>query len=90
MTKAWQEYAVDLRALLGQAGVATPNCLPGEPDDCGADFAHHCMGYLAALKAKADHALTHMHHGDPAGERAATKLYDHWSAQFAAESVDCC
>ncbi|MFC5253562.1 hypothetical protein [Streptomyces nigrescens] len=86
MSRAWMDYALQLREVLKECGVATRPCLPDERDDCGQDYAHHCMSYLAALKAKADNALWHMHHGQPGGERLAKDLYEHWERTFAHDS----
>lgn len=56
--------------------------MPGEPEDCGHDVPHHALGYAAALQAKAEYGLRHLHHGDPHGERLAAELLEHWRTQF--------
>jgi hypothetical protein len=86
LSAAWRDYALHLRTVLDQVGVPLPECLPGETHDCGHDYAQHCVNYAAALQAKAEDGLTHLHHGDPAGERVAVKLLEHWRGVFAAES----
>jgi hypothetical protein len=48
----------DALALLGY--VVGPRCLPGEADPCGASFTLHACANLAAIKAVADHQLTHL------------------------------
>jgi hypothetical protein len=87
MGAEWREYALRLRAVLEQVGVTVPPCLPGEERDCGSDYAHHCMGYLAMLKAKADAGLWHMHHGEPGGQQMAEQLHEHWRGVLAAETA---
>lgn len=82
---AWRELALDLRAALHHAGVYVEPCGPGEPQDCGGTFAHHCYSYMAALQAKAESGLRHLHHGDPAGIELAQHQLEHWRAVFAAE-----
>ena len=85
MSAAWRDYALHLRIVLDQVGVQLTECLPGETDACGYDYAKHCVNYAAALQAKAEHGLKHMYHDDPAGEHAVGKLLDHWRGVFAAE-----
>lgn len=88
MSTPWRHYALHLRTVLGQVGVELTQCLPGETQACGHDYAAHCLNYLAALQAKAEAGLEHLHHGDLAGEHAARKLLDHWRGIFAADSCD--
>lgn len=59
--QAWAELAQGSREALRQLGYTiTPQCLPGEPDECGGTFAQHAMAHLATLKAVADHHLMHL------------------------------
>lgn len=61
--ESWAEVARDSREALALLGRATgPRCLPGEPDHgrCGGTFAQHACAHLAALKAIADHELSHL------------------------------
>lgn len=58
---AWKELAADSRQALTLLGwPITPKCLPGEPEACGATFAEHAWANLHALRAVADHHLTHV------------------------------
>lgn len=81
---SWQKYAEHLRNILELCGVGCGQCLPGEPEECGHSYADHCVSYLAALQAKAEDGLEHMHHGDAAGEQTAEKLVNHWRDVFTA------
>lgn len=85
---SWREYAEYLRGILNQMGIRPELCLPGEPHDCGIDDAQHVLGYLAQLQAKAEVAITHMHHGDAYTQELAERLVDHWRAVFAAMPCD--
>lgn len=85
---SWDEYARHLRDLLGQMGIKPERCLPGEPDACGNTAAHHALGYLVQLQAKAEDAIAHMHHGDPYGKELAERLLTHWRTVFAAFPCD--
>lgn len=83
--QAWRDYALHIRGVLEHVGVDVPACMPGEPEECGYDLPHHALGYAAALQAKAEHGLYHLHHGDPEGSRLAAELLAHWRGQFRAE-----
>lgn len=82
---AWRDYALHLRGVLDDLGVEVLPCGPGEVQDCGNDFAHHCISYTAAIKAKAEYGLRHLHHGDPAGEHFGEQQYEYWLDTFLAE-----
>jgi hypothetical protein len=59
--EAWAQVARALRNALALLGyVVGPRCLPGEGAPCGATFAEHACANLAAIKAVADHQLTHL------------------------------
>lgn len=85
MSAKWRDYAFLLRQVIDDLGATMGECLPGEPDWCGEDYANHCMSYLAALQARAEFGLRHLHHGDPASKRVAENLLTHWREQFAEE-----
>lgn len=58
--ESWAEVARDTRTALELFGRAiATRCLPGEPDFCGGTFAQHAAAHLGALKACADHQLSH-------------------------------
>lgn len=82
---AWHQLALDLREALDKMSVPVDPCGPGEADDCGNSFATHCVSYFAAIQAKAEHGLRHMHHGDPEGAALAQQQVEHWRAVFAGE-----
>ncbi|MFD5415237.1 hypothetical protein [Streptomyces nojiriensis] len=82
---AWKHYAEYLRSLLEECGQSVRPCLPGEKDDCGDDYAQHSLSYLAAIKAKADVGLWHVHHGQPDGEHMANQLYEKFRKRFEEE-----
>jgi hypothetical protein len=82
MAAAWREYALHLREVVRQCGMDTPLCLPGEVGDCGNDYAHHCLGYLAMLKARAEDGLWHLHHGLGGGAVMAEHLYERWRGEL--------
>lgn len=88
MSPAWRELALKLRAGL-EGFVEVTKCLPGEPGFCGADYAHHCISYGAAIKAYGDETLKHLHHGDPDIKAAAESLVDHWGRTFASQGENC-
>lgn len=90
MSTAWRDYALHLRAILEQVGVPHPDCLPGEPHACGQDYAAHCVNYLASLVAKAENGLWHTHHGDPAGQRLADHLVEHWRGILGGHGCSSC
>ena len=83
MTAAWKDYALNLREVLRQCGIDTPPCLPGEVKDCGNGYAHHCLGYLAMLRARAEDGLWHLHHGRFEGAALAEDLCERWRAELA-------
>jgi hypothetical protein len=56
----WQPVAQSTRQALGLLGYGVPDCLPGEPQACGGNFAEHAMGNLAALRALVDHRIAHL------------------------------
>ncbi|MFI6689913.1 hypothetical protein [Streptomyces sp. NPDC050485] len=88
MTKAWEDYALHLREVLRQCAIDTPVCLPGEVRDCGNDYAHHCVGYLAMLRARAEDGLWHIDHGQGDGRAMAEHIYGRWRAELAGQR-DC-
>ena len=88
MSPAWRELALKLRAGL-EGFVDVTKCLPGEPEFCGADYAHHCISYGAAIKAYGEETLKHLHHGDPTIKGAADALVDHWGQTFASQGENC-
>lgn len=56
----WKEAAETTREILAQLGRPIgPRCLPGEPQSCGGSYREHVIGHLAAVKACADHQLSH-------------------------------
>lgn len=58
---SWADLARASREALAQLGYFIgPQCLPGEPDECGGSFAQHTAAHLAGLKAVADHHLAHL------------------------------
>ncbi|MFD9053304.1 hypothetical protein [Streptomyces zaomyceticus] len=85
MTDSWEAYAKGTRNALALLGVDLPKCLPGEPMDCGHDFAQHALGNLAALRAWADVELQHYHHDELHGKDTAEQLLAHWHGQFNAD-----
>jgi hypothetical protein len=56
----WQPVAECTREALGLLGYGIPDCLPGEPEACGGNFAEHAMAHLAALRAVVDHRISHL------------------------------
>lgn len=71
--QAWAALARGSREALRQLGyMITPQCLPGEPDECGGTFAQHAMAQLATLKAVADHHLMHL---GPAWTELHSEIY---------------
>ncbi|MBB3665920.1 hypothetical protein FB384_004879 [Prauserella sediminis] len=81
----WRELALQLRTTLSHMGVDMDPCGPGEPYDCGESFGMHCLSYLAAIQARAENHIQHIHHGDPDGVEQANRLLDHWRSVFAEE-----
>jgi hypothetical protein len=79
--ESWAEVARTSRTALGYLGYEIePQCLPGEPDECGGTFAQHALAHLVTAKAVADHQLAHL--GQPA--RMAEDIY-----AKAAADLDC-
>lgn len=89
MTPAWAELAVDLRTRVEALGVTVSRCLPGEIEDCGADYAHHCFSYGAAITAHGLEVLQHLHHDESHPKDVAERLVDHWRQRFAANGEHC-
>ncbi|MFB7518389.1 hypothetical protein ACWGLK_31570 [Streptomyces albidoflavus] len=85
MSGSWEDYAKVTRSALALLQVDLPQCLPGEPLDCGHDFAQHALGNLAALKAWAEVELQHFHHDDEHGQNTAEQLLTYWRTQFSAD-----
>lgn len=44
--------------LLGFPGILA-ECMPGEPQACGASSMAHALGYVAMARAVADHLISH-------------------------------
>jgi len=81
----WAEVARASRGALALLGRPVgPRCLPGEPDWCGGSFAQHAGAQLAALKAVADHQLSHL--GPPAA--MITEIYAHELAELESRCCD--
>lgn len=78
MSKAWRDFALDLREALTLVQQPTDPCLPGEPAACGHDYAEHCLSYMAQLQAYGEIGLDHLHHGDPAIADLAAELLAYW------------
>lgn len=89
MSPSWRGLALKLREQLKGLDIAVTQCLAGEPDFCGADYAHHAISYAAAIKAYGEETLKHLHHGDPGIERAVDALVDHWGKLFASQGEHC-
>lgn len=62
----WKPLAERTRQALDLLGYSVPRCLPGEPDACGGDFAHHSLAHLAALRAVVEHRIAHLGNGSAA------------------------
>jgi hypothetical protein len=79
--RAWKEPAEKTRQALGLLGYPLgPRCLPGEPQACGGSYSEHAFAHLVALKAVADHQLSHLGEWNGAYEH----VYD-WTAADVAE-----
>jgi len=82
MSDSWRDHALLLRGVLKKLGAPMRGCLPGDEDDCGSSWAEHALSYWAAIQARAEYGLRHMHHGEPGGERLAGQLVGHWREEF--------
>lgn len=71
-TFTWDSLAVASRDALRLLGYGGPDCLPGEPAECGGTFYEHVVAHLGALSAVVDHHLTHVRH-DSLGMAADVK-----------------
>lgn len=89
MSPSWRALALKLRAVLEAADMTIDACLPGESGHCGADYAHHCLSYAAAIAAYGNETLLHLHHGDPEIKGATDKLVEHWAQMFASQGENC-
>jgi hypothetical protein len=56
----WKDLAEELRQALHLLHFDVPQCLPGEPEACGGNFAEHALSYLAALRARVDNEIEHL------------------------------
>lgn len=56
----WEPVARGALVAMRALGYDAPDCLPGDPEQCGGTFAQHAMASLGALHALADHHLKHM------------------------------
>lgn len=57
----WAPIARSSREALALLGYNIgPKCLPGEPEFCGGSWAQHTMAQMGAIKAVADHHLSHL------------------------------
>jgi hypothetical protein len=89
MSPQWRALAVKLRDGLTGLGIKTVKCMPGEADFCGADYAHHCLSYAAAIHAYGAEAVKHLHHDEPATMLACQELTEHWTRMFASQGEHC-
>lgn len=81
----WRELAESTREALRLLGYGTPDCLPGEPGECGGSYAEHATAHLAALRAVVNQRITHL-------EQEARAMVREISASVAAklaEGDDC-
>lgn len=81
-SESWAADAHRYREVLKMLGHKSPDCMPGEPEECGGTYAEHCIGYLGALKARVQFGINHLdcsclqaHH---ASLEAAQGIYEHW------------
>lgn len=83
MSEAWRRYALDLREVAAKFGIGQPPCMPDEAEACGADYAQHAMNFLAAIQARAENGLWHLHHDQHPGTMDwINRLLEHWRADF--------
>lgn len=82
MSAEWREFALKLRDMAAELGAPLDECMPGEEQSCGHDYGHHALSYMAALQARAEYGLRHLHHGDPGGEAMGAKLLEFWREAF--------
>jgi hypothetical protein len=59
----WRALAERTRGALELLDYGVPRCLPGEPEACGGDDAHHALANLAALRAVVDYKIAHLGDG---------------------------
>lgn len=90
MRTTWREYALHLRNVLKEINVPVTPCLPGESEECGHSDWHHCVSYLAALQARAEDGIWHMHHDDPGPKQLAEELLEFWRGRLADSRPDNC
>lgn len=81
----WKPVAEATREALALLGYHVPACLPGEPEACGADFAHHTVGNLATLKAVVEDRIGHLGDGSAA---LVEEIYTNTLATLRAEPCD--
>jgi hypothetical protein len=89
MSPSWRALALKLRGVIEAADIQVDPCLPGEDNYCGADYAHHCLSYGAAIVAFGNDMLQHLHHDDPGIKAGAHALVDHWAQLFASQGESC-
>jgi hypothetical protein len=83
---AWKPLAERTREALELLGYGVPRCLPGEPEACGGDYAHHSLAHLAALKAVVEQRITHLGNSSaPLVEEICAKV----SAELSADDFPC-
>jgi hypothetical protein len=78
LVSTWREVAEAARGALALLGWASPDCLPGEPEECGGSDAEHAVAYLGALRAVVEYRITHLGPG-------ARALIEETAARIAAE-----
>ena len=89
MSPAWRDLALKLRGVLEAANIKVDDCLPGDPGHCGADYAHHCLSFGAAITAFGNETLQHLHHDDPKIKAGTDALVEHWTQVFASQGENC-
>jgi hypothetical protein len=83
----WRQNAERYRRVLAELGHGAPACFPGEAEDCGGSYAEHVLGFLAAIKARAQFGLNHLACDQGADEVAnaedhAQFAYEKWLAEY--------
>jgi hypothetical protein len=80
--KSWADLARSTREALRLLGYdIAPQCLPGEPGECGGSFAQHAGAHLATIMAVSRHHLAHL---GPSFQVMIDEIYDH-----ASREIDC-
>lgn len=76
---------IHLRETLARMGVDVIPCGPGEEQDCGNNYAHHCLSYATGILARAEFYVRHLTHGDPEALEMGQEQYEIWQSRFEEE-----